>query len=130
MSQPAPFHGRGFTLIELLVVLAIVSVLLGIAAPRYLHQADRAREAALRENLSGLRTALDHYYSDKGNYPEKLSVLVEQRYLRAMPLDPITDSRDSWVPELLEVDGGKHVVRDVRSGAAGTGLDGTPFSAW
>ena len=120
----------GFTLIELLVVMAIVSVLLSIVVPRYMKQADHAREAALKENLSGLRSALDHYYSDKGGYPEKLTDLVAQRYLRALPLDPVTERRDTWIATTLEENGGKKVIQDVHSGAPGNGMDGTPFRAW
>ena len=97
-------RSRGFTLIELLVVMAIVSALLSIVVPRYIHKVDVAKEAALRENLGALRIALDQYYSDKGVYPEKLTDLVVQRYLRAMPLDPVTDQRDSWLPMIREED--------------------------
>jgi len=117
-------------LIELLVVMAIVSALLSIVVPRYIHKVDVAKEAALRENLGALRIALDQYYSDKGVYPEKLTDLVVQRYLRAMPLDPVTDQRDSWLPMIREEDAGKKVVYDVRSGAAGNAIDGTPFKSW
>ncbi|MBA9848513.1 MULTISPECIES: type II secretion system protein [Ralstonia] len=123
-------RSRGFTLIELLVVMAIVSALLSIVVPRYIHKVDVAKEAALRENLGALRIALDQYYSDKGVYPEKLTDLVVQRYLRAMPLDPVTDQRDSWLPMIREEDAGKKVVYDVRSGAAGNAIDGTPFKSW
>lgn len=120
----------GFTLIELLVVMAIVAALLSIVVPRYIHKVDMAKEAALRENLQALRLALDQYYSDKGSYPAALNDLVAQRYLRAMPLDPVTDRRDSWVPALREEESGKKVVHDVRSGATGNAMDGTPFKSW
>jgi type II secretion system protein G len=121
---------RGFTLIELLVVMAIVSTLLSIVVPRYMHKVDVAKEAALKENLGALRIALDQYYSDKGVYPEKLADLMAQHYLRGMPLDPVTDQRDSWVPSIREEEGGKKVVHDVHSGATGNALDGTPFKSW
>jgi general secretion pathway protein G len=120
---------RGFTLIELLVVLAIVATLLSIVAPRYVHQTDRAKEAALKENLSVLRRALDEFYSDSGKYPEKLSVLTERRYLRALPLDPVTNRSDSWVPVPGTDDDDKTIV-DVKSGAQGKALDGTEYSSW
>lgn len=123
-------RGRGFTLIELLVVMAIVSALLSIVMPRYMHKVDVAKEAALKENLVALRIALDQHYSDKGAYPEKLADLVAQRYLRTLPLDPVTERRDSWIPSLREEEGGKKVVHDVHSGAAGTALDGTAFKSW
>ncbi|MDR6538464.1 type II secretion system protein [Variovorax soli] len=123
-------RARAFTLIELLVVMAIVSALLTIAVPRYLRQADRAKEAALRENLGAMRLALDQFYSDRGSYPERLDELVAQRYLRAMPLDPVTERRDSWVPLLRDEEGGRKVIHDVHSGAPGNAADGTPFRAW
>ncbi|RIX83308.1 type II secretion system protein [Acidovorax cavernicola] len=121
---------RGFTLIELLVVMAIVSALLSIVVPRYMSKVDVAKEAALKENLNALRVALDQYNSDKGTYPEKLTDLVGQRYLRALPIDPVTERRDSWIVSIREEEGGKKVIHDVRSGAAGNGLDGTPFRSW
>ncbi len=121
---------RGFTLIELLVVMAIVSALLSIVAPRYMKQADRAKEVALKENLNGLRSALDHYYADRGAYPERLGELVEKRYLRVIPLDPVTDRRDTWIPATREEDEGKKVIQDVHSGAPGNGSDGTAFKTW
>lgn len=122
-------RNRGFTLIELLVVLAIVATLLSIVAPRYVHQADRAKEAALKENLSVLRRALDQYYSDTGSYPEKLSLLTERQYLRALPLDPVANRSDSWTPVPGTDEDDKTIV-DVKSGAPGKALDGTEYNSW
>lgn len=119
----------GFTLIELLVVLAIVATLLSLVAPNYIRQADRAKEAALKENLAGLRTALDQFYSDKGQYPEQLAQLVEGRYLRKVPIDPITGRSDTWKPVVSEADS-KKIIVDIASGAAGNGMDGTPYHTW
>jgi len=123
-------RSKGFTLIELLVVMAIVSALLTIVTPRYMRQADRAKEAALRENLGAMRIALDQFYGDRGSYPERLADLVTLRYLRAMPLDPVTDRRDSWVLELRDEEGGRKVIHDVHSGASGSATDGTLFKSW
>ncbi|MBT2336230.1 prepilin-type N-terminal cleavage/methylation domain-containing protein [Variovorax paradoxus] len=121
---------NGFTLIELLVVMAIVSALLSIVVPRYMHKIDVAKEAALKENLNALRVALDQYNSDKGAYPEKLTDLVGQRYLRALPVDPVTERRDSWIASIRHEEGGRKVINDVHSGAAGNAIDGTPFKSW
>ncbi len=121
---------RGFTLIELLVVMAVVSVLLSIVVPRYMHKVDIAKEAALKENLTALRIALDQHYADKGGYPENLQDLVSRRYLRALPMDPVTERRDSWVASVREEEGGKKVIHDVHSGATGNALDGTSFKSW
>lgn len=120
---------RGFTLIELLVVLAIVATLLSIVAPKFLTQADRAREAALRENLSTLRICIDRFYADNGRYPERLEELVEKHYLRRMPVDPLTQRADSWRLTTLQEDN-RTVIYDVASGATGVGLDGTPYQRW
>jgi len=122
-------RSRGFTLIELLVVLAIVATLLSIVAPRYVHRADRAKEAVLKENLSVLRRALDQYYSDTGAYPEKLSALTERQYLRALPLDPVTNRSDSWTP-VPGIDEDDKTIVDVKSGALGKALDGTEYNSW
>lgn len=122
-------RNKGFTLIELLVVLAIVATLLSIVAPRYVHQTDRAKEAALRENLSVLRRALDEYYGDVGKYPEKLSELSERHYLRALPFDPVTNRPDTWMPVLGTGEDEKNVV-DVRSGARGKAQDGSEYGTW
>jgi len=120
---------RGFTLIELLVVLAIIATLLTIAVPRYYASLDRSKEAVLKENLYQLRDAIGKYYADKGKYPESLEVLATDKYLRKVPLDPITDSAATW-QAVAPPDPQKGGVFDVRSGAQGKALDGTEFSTW
>ena len=90
---------------------------------------DRAKEAALKANLSVLRRALDEYYSDTGKYPEDLSALTERHYLRALPLDPVTNRTDSWVPVPSADEIDKTIV-DVKSGAQGKALDGTEYKSW
>lgn len=122
-------RGRGFTLIELLVVLAIVAMLLTIAVPRYFSSLDNARETALRQNLSVMRDAIDHYNGDLGRYPGNLQDLVAARYLRNIPPDPITGATDQWVTDAV-TEPGKTGVRDVRSGAPGNARDGTPYASW
>ena len=120
---------RGFTLIELLVVMAIVSVLLGLAAPRYFAAEDRAREAALRHDLAVMREAIDRHHGDTGRYPASLQELVARRYLRRIPADPITGSDESWVV-VAPPQRGEGGVFDVASGAPGTARDGTPYARW
>jgi general secretion pathway protein G len=121
---------RGFTLIELLVVLAIIGTLLTIALPKYLHSVARSREAVLHQDLHVMRTAIDQFLADSGHYPASLDELVERRYLRSLPDDPVTESAKTWVvvapPEELGATG----VYDVRSGAAGESLEGTPYDHW
>jgi general secretion pathway protein G len=120
---------RGFTLIELLVVMAVIGLLLSIAAPRYLKQVDQSREVVLRHNLDGLRQSIDQFRGDKGRYPKALRELVDERYLRAVPVDPITGRADSWVMVLPAGDPGPAWF-DVRSGANGNGRDGSPYASW
>ena len=119
----------GFTLIELLVVLAVVTMLLSIVTPRYIHQSEKASEAVLREQLFTLRAALDLYYSDKGAYPDSLQSLVDGKYLRVVPLDPMTNSNTTWVLKTERMDGSQAII-DVHSGAKGEGLDGSPYLSW
>ena len=120
---------KGFTLIELLVVLAIVALLLTIAVPRYYASLDRSKEAVLKENLYQLRDAISKYYADKGKYPQTLDALAADKYLRKVPLDPITESVTTWQLVAPE-DPQKGGVYDVRSGAPGRALDGTDFATW
>lgn len=120
---------RGFTLIELLVVLTVVAMLLSIVSPRFIRQTDKAKEAVLRENLATLRVAIDQYYGDRGQYPIRLDQLVEERYLRKLPQDPVTNVSSSWRVVTFS-DDGVVVIHDVRSGAPGTAMDGTAYSSW
>jgi general secretion pathway protein G len=119
----------GFTLIELLVVLAVIATLLTIALPRYFSSLEKSREAVLQQNLAMLRETLDKYYGDKGKYPAALDELVSSKYLRTMPVDPITDSSATWV-SIPPVEPDMGGVYDVRSGAAGIARNGTEYQSW
>jgi len=123
---------RGFTLIELMVVMAIVATLLTIAAPRYFEHLDRAREATLRQTLVVTRDAIDRFHADHDRYPRSLDELVERRYLRRVPVDPITERSDTWVllPPPARADGtppAEGSVWDLRSGAV---VEGRDFEQW
>ena len=120
---------RGFTLIELLVVLAIVATLLTLALPRYFGSVDKSKEAVLKENLFQLRDAISRYHADKGRYPDTLDALATDKYLRKVPLDPITDSTATWIPVRPD-DPQRSGVFDVRSGAPGKASDGTEYAQW
>jgi general secretion pathway protein G len=119
----------GFTLIELLVVMAIIATLLTLAVPRYFSSIDNSKEAVLKQNLATIRDSLDKYYADTGRYPDALEDLVKKRYLRAIPLDPITESNSTWVVVAPE-DPAKGAVYDVKSGAPGEGKDAQPYGDW
>lgn len=124
---------RGFTLIELMVVMAIVATLLTIATPRYFAHLDRARETALRETLAVTRDAIDKFLADNHRYPATLDELVEKRYLRSLPIDPITERSDTWSvlrpPAGQQSDGAENAVGvwDLRSGAA---QEGKAYDQW
>lgn len=120
---------RGFTLIELLVVMAVIGLLLSIAAPRFVNQVDHSRDVVLRHNLEGLRQAIDQFHTDKGRYPKALQDLVDARYLRSVPIDPLTERSDTWVMVPPAGEPGPAWF-DVHSGARGTGPDGTSYATW
>jgi general secretion pathway protein G len=119
----------GFTLIELLVVLAIIALLLTVAVPRYFGSLDRSKEAVLKEDLHQMRGAIDKYFGDRGKYPETLDALVAEKYLRSVPVDPITEKKDTWVA-VPPQDPQKGGVYDVKSGAPGRASDGSAFADW
>jgi general secretion pathway protein G len=124
----------GFTLIELMVVMALIVTLAGVGLAVYGNSVTRAKEATLKENLFRMRDAIDQYHADKNRYPASLDALVTDRYLRAIPTDPFTNSADSWQTILADADPGNPSAEpgifDVKSGAEQTALDGTPYSDW
>jgi general secretion pathway protein G len=120
---------RGFTLIELLVVLGIIALLLTLAVPRYFPSVDSAKDTILADNLRNMRATIDQFYGDTGRYPDTLEQLVEKKYLRALPVDPITESSSSWVLIAPE-DGSKGGVADLKSGAPGNDRHGKPYAEW
>jgi general secretion pathway protein G len=122
-------HQVAFTLIELLVVLAIVALLLTLAMPRFFPSVDNARETILADNLRNARAVIDQYHADTGRYPDSLEQLVEKKYLRKVPLDPVTGSSDTWVVVPPE-DTDEGAVYSIRSGAPGNGHDGRPYQEW
>lgn len=119
-------RNSGFTLIELLVVLAIVALLTTVALPRYFKSIDDSKEVVLAENLRITRDTIDKFYGDTGRYPESLEELVAKKYLRALPLDPITESTTTWL--LVPPDGAVKGIYSIRSGAPGRNRDGLPFT--
>ena len=123
---------KGFTLIELMVVMAIIATLLTIALPRYLGSVDRAREATLKQSLSVVRDAIDKFYADNARYPSDLTELEKMRYIRAVPVDPMTDSASTWTivppPSTAAVQGSG--VYDIKSGSNAKAADGSDVSTW
>ena len=120
----------GFTLIELIVVLTVLALLLTIAVPRYFSHIEHAKEATLKQDLSVMRDAIDKFHGDKGRYPDQLDELVSARYIRTIPVDPITESASTWRVVPPTDTEAKGAVYDIKSGADGNSADGTPYSDW
>ena len=124
----------GFTLIELMIVMAIIGILITLAIPSFVGAVRHAREAALKEDLQTMRTAIDTYTMDKQKGPQSLDDLVQDGYLRAIPEDPITRSKDTWVTDssdsMVSLDETEPGITDVHSGSTETGSDGQLYSSW
>jgi general secretion pathway protein G len=125
----------GFTLVELMIVMAIIMVLAVVAVPSYIAAMRSAREAALKEDLHVLRNAIDSYTADKQKAPQELQDLVQEGYLRTIPEDPMTHSKETWVTEKSETlssvdqtDSGG--IDDVHSGSQEQGSNGQPYNTW
>lgn len=111
------------------MVLAIIATLLTITAPKYFKSIDHSKEKVLRTNLATVRDAIDKYYADKGRYPETLSMLVDEEYLKRLPQDPITDSNETWILAPSKNSDEKGVA-DIHSGSELNAIDGTTYSSW
>jgi general secretion pathway protein G len=124
----------GFTLIELLVVITLITILATMGIVQYRNSIQSTREAILKTDLFRMRDAIDQYYADKTKYPASLDALVTDGYMRKVPDDPITKSADSWQTVAAEPDptnpSAEPGIYNVKSGAEGTALDGSPYSDW
>lgn len=124
----------GFTLVELIIVLSIIGILLMLAIPRYATSIKNAREAVLKEDLHVLRAAIDSYTMDKQKAPQSLDDLVQDGYLKVIPEDPMTHSKDTWVTNtsdaMYSLDQTEPGIDDVHSGSQDTASDGQTYSAW
>ncbi len=124
----------GFTLIEMLIVITLIMILAGIAMIQYTNSVQSAKETVLKTDLFRMRDAVDQYYADKGRYPASLDALVSERYMREVPIDPITGRRDTWIFTQSDPDpsnpSGSIGIYDVKSGAEGNALNGTRYNTW
>jgi general secretion pathway protein G len=129
-----PEQETGFTLMELMIVMAIIGILATLAVPSFIGALKSAREAVLREDLHVMRAAIDSYTMDKQKAPQSLDDLIESGYLRTIPEDPMTRSKETWVTDtsdtLSSVDQTDSGINDVHSGSQDVGTDGQPYSSW
>jgi general secretion pathway protein G len=134
VKKPSSKSTRGFTMIEILVVITLIVILSSMGMVQYKNSVKRAQEAVLKENLFRMRDAIDQYYADKNKYPAGLADLVSDGYLREIPEDPMTHSKDSWQTTSAEPDANNPAstvgIYDVKSGSEETSLDGTRYSDW
>jgi general secretion pathway protein G len=130
------FREKGFTLIELIIVITLIGILVGLGLPQFKNATKRTRETALKENLHTLRTLINQYLVDKGQYPQSLQTLVDEKYLYRIPVDPMTKSADTWVeiPQELTLEemmsGTMPGIMDVQSGSDDISLEGTAYNTW
>ena len=124
----------GFTLVELMIVMSLIVVLAGIGLAVHANSQTRAREAVLKEDLFRMRDAIDQHYADKNAYPPSLDALVTDKYLRAIPIDPFTNSAETWQTTMSEADpanpSAQPGIFDVKSGSERTAIDGTQYANW
>jgi general secretion pathway protein G len=124
----------GFTLIELMIVMAIIGILATLAIPSFVSAIKHAREAVLKEDLQTMRGAIDSYTMDKQKAPQSLDDLVQEGYLKAVPEDPMTHSKDTWVPDtsdaMYSIDQTEPGITDVHSGSEESGTNGEAYSTW
>ncbi|MCE1204377.1 MAG: type II secretion system GspH family protein [Holophagaceae bacterium] len=129
-----PSRQRGFTLIELVVVMTLLALLATVGLAGYRQKVRTAKEAVLKENLFQINHALEQYRADRGRYPSSLGPLRELGYLRDIPYDPMTQSRDTWQTELEPPDPDNPEaelgVFRVRSGSAEKGANGIAYNEW
>ena len=124
----------GFTLIELIIVMTIIGILATLAIPYFAAAIKHAREAVLKEDLQTMRMAIDSYTMDKQKAPQSLDDLIQDGYLRAIPEDPMTHSKDTWVTDtsdaMYSIDQTDPGINDVHSGSEESGSDGQPYTSW
>lgn len=116
----------GFTMIELCCVIAIIATLMSTVMPMYKKSIQRTKETALKQDLHTFRKLISEYYKDNDRWPKSLEELVKEGYMRAVPEDPITQSKETWV--YVPSDDDENDLYDVKSGAKGETLDGIKYS--
>lgn len=109
------------------MVFSILALLLTLATPRYFKALDGGKEKVQAQNLATLRDALDKFRADQGKYPAQLQEIVDKRYLREIPMDPVSGSRN-WEAVPFP-NGGEPGIYDVRAPAVPGPLPATESGA-
>lgn len=125
-------RNRGFSLLELMIAMFIMIILISVAVPTYQRSVQHARETVLKENLWQMRRAIDQFTADKGKLPQSLDDLVENKYLREKPMDPISE-KSEWeevIGEDTTSPDAEQGLKDVKSMAEGEDTDGVPYSKY
>ncbi len=127
-------HQRGFTLLELIVAMTILALLTTVGIVGYRNQTRVAREAVLKEDLFQLNHALEQHRADRGKYPGSIGRLRELGYLRDIPVDPMTGSRETWTVENEQPDpdnpDAEVGIFRIRSGSTDIGTNQMPYNEW
>lgn len=134
LKTPIRRSEDGFTLVELMVVMLIIGILAAVAIPSFVAAIKSAKEASLKEDLHVMRDAIDSYTMDKNKAPQSLDDLVQNGYLKEIPQDPFTHSRETWVTAsddtYADLDQTEPGINDVHSGAQELDSEGQPYSSW
>ncbi|KAF3996042.1 type II secretion system protein [Glaciimonas immobilis] len=121
-STPARSRNKAFTLIEMVIVMALIGLLLTLAVPRYFMALENGKIKVQQQNLASIRDAIDKFYGDQGHYPETLDTLVQSRYLRSVPIDPLTEKSNWTIVAPIETGSSKEL--NPASGTDATGNSG------
>jgi|SRR5215213_7759704 len=123
---------RGFSLLELMIAMFIMIILLSVALPTYQYTVQHAQETVLKENIRQIENAIDQYAADKGKLPQSIDDLVEAKYLREKPVDPITEKAE-WNEiqgdDGFSTEGGQGLI-DVKSLAEGEDSTGKRYDEY
>ena len=110
--------------------MAIIGMLATLAIPSFVGAIKHAREAVLKEDLHVMRAAIDSYTMDKQKAPQSLDDLIQDGYLKAIPEDPMTHSKDTWVTDtsdaMYSLDQTEPGIDDVHSGSEETAPTASP----
>jgi general secretion pathway protein G len=114
---------NGFTLIELLIVIAVISILIGIALPRFRGMQEEGKIAQAKGELRTLQTAVESYYIHNNNaYPTALSTLTSEtpQIVDSIPDDPFAASGTSYSYTRGGTNNQYYVIYSVGAGGNGS----------